>query len=185
MTQPFPQSEPSELLVATLGHAYDAQATQKILQPLGVRRMPQPNSYFNDDILWSAKASLRLDLYRAPKINDLTERAYSPEDGWIVGAVHFLSPGADDRIKTPYAGLLPGGFSMDASPNDAIMAFGTPAMDEMTEWPGFSGRILAWRTPELNIAMEFEEGARLRSCTFCLIGCIGSWRREQPEIFAP
>ncbi len=185
MTQLFSPAQPSELLVQTLGHTYDAKAIQSMLAPLGVKRMPQPSSYFNDDIIWSAKASLRLDLYRAPKINDLTGLAYSPEDGWIVGAVHFLAPGSDDRIKAPYAGTLPGGLAMDTTPDDAIAAYGLPAMDEMTEWPGFSGRILAWRTPEINIAMEFEDGTRLRSCTFCLIGCIGAWRNDQPEIFAP
>ncbi|OWA33980.1 hypothetical protein B9G55_16720 [Saccharibacillus sp. O16] len=185
MPQPFSQTEPSDLLVQTLGQTYDPKAIQQMLLPLGIKRMPQPISYFNDDIIWSAKASLRLDVYRAPKINELTAHSYSPDDGWIVGCVHFLAPGSDDRIKAPYAGTLPGGLPMDTAPGDAIAAYGLPAMDEMTEWPGFSGRILAWRTPTLNIAMEFEEGTMLRSCTFCLIGCIGSWRDDQPEIFAP
>jgi len=176
---------PSDRLTALLGHPYDPKSIQSLLQPFGVKRMPSPSSCFNDDIIWSAKASLRLDIYRAPKINDLTGLNYAPEDGWIIGSVHFLAPGSDDRIKAPFSGLLPEGVAMDASPEDAISAYGSPAMDEFTEWPGFSGRILAWRKSGINIVMEYEEGTRLRSCTFCLIGCIGAWRSDQPEIFAP
>ncbi len=176
---------PSDLLTQSLGQPYNPKSIQTLLHPFGVKRMPSPSSYFNDDIIWSAKASIRLDIYRAPKINDLTGLNYSPEDGWIIGSVHFLAPGSDDRIKAPFPGQLPEGVSMDASPEDAISTYGPPAMDEFTEWPGFSGRILAWRKPTLNIVMEYEEGSRLRSCTVCLVGCIGAWRNDHPDIFAP
>jgi hypothetical protein len=180
--------EASEQLIQLLGHPYEPKQVQALLQSFGVKRMPAPNSYFNDDIIWSAKASLRIDVYRAPKINDLTELQYAAEDGWIIGAIHFLAPGADDRIKAPFPGSLPGGMTMSSTPEESIHEYGPPALDEECWRPGYSGRILAWRKPGINIVMEYEdiESAReLRSYTACLIGCIGAWRNDNPEVYAP
>lgn len=149
--------EPSEQLIEMLGQPYHPKSVQALLQPFGVKRMPAPNSYFNDDIIWSVKSSIRIDIYRVPKINDLTGLSYSNEDGWIIGAIHFLAPGADDRIKSPFAGILPNGIQMSSTPEQAIKAYGLPALDEECEWSGFSGRILAWRKSGINIAIEFED----------------------------
>ncbi|WP_340024230.1 hypothetical protein MHI24_03775 [Paenibacillus sp. FSL K6-1096] len=180
-------NEPSDQLVNMLGQPYDAKRIQDLLKPYGVRRVPAPKSYFNDDIIWTLKSSIRIDVYRAPKLNELTGLQYTNQD-WIIGSVHFLAPGADDRIKTPYPGLLPGGLAMSNSPVEAIAAYGLPAMDEECEWPGFSGRILAWREQGINIVLEYEDsrdGRVLKSCTACLIGCIGAWTSDNPEVFAP
>ncbi|MFD2878846.1 hypothetical protein ACFTAO_27405 [Paenibacillus rhizoplanae] len=52
--------------------------------------------------------------------------------------------------------------------------------------PDFSGRIIAWRGEGINIALEYEysgEGRVLRTYTACLIGCIGAWRSDNPEVF--
>jgi hypothetical protein len=180
--------EPSELLIEMLGHPYNPKNVQALLQSFGVKRMPPPNSYFNDDIIWSVKSSIRIDIYRAPKINDLTGLHYTDQDGWIIGAIHFLAPGSDDRIKAPFPGNLPEGITMSSTPDDSIKAYGQPELDEECCWPGFSGRILAWRKPGINIAINYEDseiGSVMRSCTACLIGCIGAWRNDNPEVFAP
>jgi hypothetical protein len=180
--------EPSEQLIEWLGHPYSPKDVQALLQPFGVKRMPPPNSYFNDDIIWSVKSSIRIDLYRAPKINDLTGLQYTNQDGWIIGAIHFLAPGSDDRIKAPFAGTLPLGITMSSTPNESIKAYGQPQLDEECEWPGYSGRLLAWRKPGINIVIEYaytETDCVMRSCTACLIGCIGAWRNDHPDVFAP
>jgi len=180
--------EASEQLVDLLGQPYHPQQVQAVLQPLGIKRMPKPNSYFNDDIIWSAKASIRLDIYLPAKLRELTGSEYEDPEGWRIGSVHFLAPGADDRIKAPYAAPLPGGLTMASAPELAIEAYGTPQLDEDCEWPGFDGRILAWRKPGLNLAIEYEAGESgyaMRSYTACLIGCIGAWRSDHPAIFAP
>jgi len=83
--------EPSELLIEMLGHPYNPRNVQALLQSFGVKRMPAPNSYFKDDIIWSVKTSIRFDIYRAPKINDLTGLEYTDQDEWIIGAIHFFS----------------------------------------------------------------------------------------------
>jgi hypothetical protein len=180
--------EPAVQLIAMLGQPYHPKHVQALLQPYGVKRMPVPSSSFNDDIIWCVKASIRIDVYRAPKLNLLTGLQYTDPDEWIIGAIHFLAPGSDDRIKAPYPGALPEGIAMDSTPEEAIAAYGPPQMDEECEWPGFSGRIIAWRKPGINIAMEYEdqgEARVLRSCTACLIGCIGAWKSDNPEVFAP
>lgn len=180
--------EAAEQLIQLLGQPYQAKQVQALLQSFGVKRMPSPNSYFNDDIIWSVKASLRIDLYRAPKINDLTGLQYTAEEGWIIGALHFLAPGADDQIKAPFAGILPKGITMSSTPDEAIQAYGPPALDEECWRPGYTGRILAWRQPSTNIVMDYEDNEGnlgLRSYTACLIGCIGAWRNDNPEVYAP
>lgn len=180
--------EPSERLIDMLGHPYNQRNVQALLQSFGVKHMPPPNSYFNDDIIWSVKTSIRIDIYRAPKINDLTGRKYTNQDGWIIGAIHFLAPGSDDRIKAPFPGKLPNGITMSATPDESIKAYGQPELYEECWWPGFSGRILAWRKPGINIAIEYadsEVDRVMRSYTACLIGCIGAWRDDNPDIFAP
>ncbi|MGN4125515.1 hypothetical protein ACMGD3_10965 [Lysinibacillus sphaericus] len=180
--------EPSELLIDMLGHPYNQRNVQALLQSFGVKRMPAPNSYFNDDIIWSVKTSIRIDIYRAPKINDLTGRQYTDQDRWIIGAIHFLAPGSDDRIKAPFPGKLPNGITMSATPDESIKAYGQPELYEECWWPGFSGRILAWRKQGINIAIEYadsEVDRVMRSYTACLIGCIGAWRDDNPDVFAP
>lgn len=180
--------EPAEQLIEMLGQTYDPKIFQDLLKPFGVKRMPKPDSYFNDDIIWSVKSSIRIDVYRVPKINDLTGLSYTNEDGWIIGAIHFMAPGADDRIKSPFSGYLPNGITMESTPDEAIKAYGTPALDEECDWPGFAGRILAWRKSGINIAIEYEDidNNRVMRCyTACLVGCIGAWRSDNPEVFAP
>lgn len=180
-------SEPAVQLIAMLGQTYEPKRVQALLKPYGVRRMPAPNSYFNDDIIWCVKASIRIDIYRAPKLNELTGLQVADSDEWIIGAIHFLAPGSDDRIKAPYPGTLPEGITMSSAPEEAITAYGPPLMDEECEWPGFSGRIVAWRGPDTNVALEYEDSREdrvLRSYTACLIGCIGAWRSDNPEVFA-
>ncbi|WP_028559656.1 hypothetical protein [Paenibacillus pinihumi] len=181
-------NEASEQLIEMLGHPYIAKNVQSVLQSFGVKRMPAPNSYFNDDIIWSVKSSIRIDIYRMPKINDLTGLRYTNQDEWIIGAIHFLAPGSDDRIKSPFPGNLPAGIMMSSTPIESVKAYGQPELDEECEWPGFSGRLLAWRKPGINIAIEYaysETQMRMRSYTACLIGCIGAWRNDNPEVFAP
>jgi len=181
-------TEPSEQLVEMLGQPYSPKSVQALLQSFGVKRMPSPNSYFKDDIIWSVKSSIRMDIYRPPKINDLTGLNYIHQDEWIIGAIHFLAPGSDDRIKAPYPGYLPKGITMTSTPSESIEAYGQPDLDDSCEWPGFSGRILAWRKPGINIAIQYvdmETGYMMRSYTACLIGCIGAWRNDDPEVFAP
>jgi len=180
--------EPSEQLIEMLGHPYSPRNVQALLQSFGVKRMPPPNSYFNDDIIWSVKTSIRIDIYRAPKINDLTGLNYTNQDEWIIGAIHFLAPGSDDRIKAPFPGKLPEGITMSSTPDESVTAYGQPELNEECEWPGFSGRILAWRKPGINIAIEYADSENdrvMRSYTACLIGCIGAWRNDNPEVFAP
>ncbi|QPQ35647.1 hypothetical protein [Lysinibacillus sp. JNUCC-52] len=180
--------EPAELLIELLGQPYNPRNVQALLQSFGVKRMPSPNSYFKDDIIWSVKTSIRIDIYRPPKINDLTGLNYTNQDEWIIGAVHFLAPGSDDRIKAPFSGKLPKGITMSSTPEQSIKAYGQPEMDEDCSWPGFSGRILAWRKSCVNIAIEYassEIEKVMRSYTVCLIGCIGAWRVDNPEVFAP
>lgn len=180
--------EPAVQLIAMLGQPYDPKRVQALLQPYGVKRMSAPKSTFNDDIIWCVKASLRIDVYRAPKLNLLTGLQYADTGEWIIGAVHFLASGSDNRIKVPYPGSLLKKIAMDSAPEEAIDAYGPPQMDEECEWPGFSGRIIAWRKSGINLVMEYEdkaEGRALRSCTACLVGCIGAWTSDNPEVFAP
>ncbi len=181
-------NEPAVQLIAMLGQPYHPKNVQALLQPYGVKRMPAPSSYFNDDIIWCVKASIRMDIYRAPKLNELTGLQNTHPDEWIIGAVHFLAPGSDDRIKAPYPGTLPDGITMSSPPEEPIAAYGPPELDEECEWPGFSGRIMAWRKPRINLALEYADagGDRvLRSYTACLIGCIGAWKSDHPAVFAP
>lgn len=82
--------EPAVQLIGMLGQPYDSKRVQAVLKPYGVKRMPAPKSYFNDTMISCAKASLRMDLYRIPKINVLTGLHYTNPDEWIIGAIHFL-----------------------------------------------------------------------------------------------
>ncbi|PZT57140.1 hypothetical protein [Paenibacillus silvae] len=50
-----------------LGQPYDAKQIQAILEPFGVKRIAIPDSLFQDDIIWSVKASVRIDVYRSPE----------------------------------------------------------------------------------------------------------------------
>lgn len=180
--------EASVQLMELLGRPYDPKQVQTLLQVFGVKRVSPPISYFNDDIIWSVKSSLRIDIYRAPKINDLTGLSYTDEDGWIIGALHFMAPGADDRIKAPYSGGLPHGMTMNSTPEETIEAYGPADLDEECWRPGYSGRILAWRKPGINIVIEYEDkeaDRRMRSYIACLIGCIGAWRNDHPAVYAP
>ncbi|WP_159886938.1 hypothetical protein [Paenibacillus puerhi] len=179
---------PSEQLIEMLGHPYSPKCVQSLLQSFGVQRMPKPNSYFNDDIIWSVKSSIRIDIYRPPKINDLTGLKYTNQEEWIIGAIHFLAPGSDDRIRAPFPGYLPKGITMSSTPDESIKVYGQPELDEESEWPGFIGRILTWRKPGINIAIEYEyseSDSVMISYTACLIGCIGAWRNDSTEVFAP
>jgi hypothetical protein len=77
---------------------------------------------------------------------------------------------------------------MNSTPDESIMAYGLPELDEECWRPGYSGRILAWRKPCINIVIEYEDNEidrGLRSYTTCLIGCIGAWRNDNPEVYAP
>ncbi|WP_339249146.1 hypothetical protein [Paenibacillus sp. FSL P2-0136] len=180
--------EPPVQLIGMLGQPYDPKRVQAVLKPYGVKRMPAAKSYFNDTMISCAKASLRMDLYRIPKINELTGLQYTKPDDWIIGAIHFLPPGSGKQNEVPYPVILPEDITMNSSPEEAIAAYGPPQLDEECEWPGFSGRIIAWRGEGINIALEYEysrEGRVLRTYIACLIGCIGAWRSDNPEVFAP
>lgn len=180
--------EASEELIGMLGRPYDAKTIAGLLMPLGVKRMPHPSSPMDDDIIWSAKASLRMDVYRPRALSRLTARDWEGGDVWLMGSVHFLAPGADSRIRTVFAGGLPSGLSMQSAPEALVAAFGPPQMDDGVERPGHGGRLLAWRKPQVNIVAEYEgagEACSITSFVVCLIGCIGAWRNDDPEVFAP
>ncbi|RPK31215.1 hypothetical protein [Paenibacillus xylanexedens] len=131
--------KPSEHLIAMLGQPYDSRRVQQVLQSFGVKRMPKASGYFIDDIIWSVKSSIRLDVYRSPKIHELTGRDDLNMDEWMIGAVHFLAPGSDDRINTPFPGQLPAGMTMNSTPDEFIREYGQPALYEEGEWLGGSG----------------------------------------------
>ncbi|WP_339783604.1 hypothetical protein NSQ38_19405 [Paenibacillus sp. FSL R7-0313] len=180
--------EPSEHLIAMLGQPYDSKCVQQVLQSFGVKLMPKAGGYFNDDIIWSVKSSIRLDVYRSPKIHELTGRDDLNTDEWIIGAVHFLAPGSDDRIHTPFPGQLPAGMTMNSTPDEFIREYGQPALYEVGEWLGGSGPFLAWCESGINVAIEYEtneNGSAMTCYTACLVGCIGAWRKDYPEVFVP
>ncbi|MBB6020080.1 hypothetical protein HNR77_001141 [Paenibacillus sp. JGP012] len=182
------RTQASEQLIELLGQPYDAKQIQAILEIFGVKRITKPDSPFQDDIIWSVKASVRIDVYRSPKINKLTGRDDLSGDQWIVGAILFLAPGSDDRIKKPFPGQLPKGITMDAKPDEWIKAYGQPDIYEQGDWLGGSGPYLAWRKSGINISVEYEtdEDTSVLTCVkFCLIGCMGAWRSDYPEVFAP
>lgn len=182
------QNQSSEQLIELLGQLYDAKQVQALMEPFGVKRMTKPEGPFHDDIIWSVKASVRIDVYRSPKINTLTGRDDFPTDEWIVGAIHFLAPGSDDRIKKTFPGQLPKGLTMNATPDDWIDAYGQPDIYEQGDWLGGSGPYLAWRKSSMNISVEYEtdENSSVMTCVkFCLIGCMGAWKNDYPEVFAP
>lgn len=175
---------PCEELIDMLGQPYDAAQVARLLGPLGVKRMPRPSSHFDDDIIWSAKSSLRIDVYRPRALSRLTGRDWEDGDVWLIGSVHFLAPEADSRIRTVFAGSLPSGLSMQSAPKALVAAFGAPQMDDETG----RSRLLAWRKPQVNIVAEYEDAGEAGSITnfvVCLIGCIGAWRHDDPEVFAP
>ncbi|WP_434751164.1 hypothetical protein [Paenibacillus amylolyticus] len=178
----------SEQFIELLGQPYDSKQVQALLEPFGVKRVARPDSPFQDDIIWSVKASIRIDVYRSPKINELTGRDDLSSEEWIIGAIHFLAPGSDDRIKKPFPGQLPKGMTMNVAPDEWINAYGQPDIYEQGDWIGGSGPYLAWRKSGMNISVEYEtdeNDTRILCVTFCLIGCIGSWRKEYPEVFTP
>lgn len=179
---------PCEELIDMLGQPYDAGKVARLLGPLGVKRMPRPSSHFDDDIIWSAKSSLRIDVYRPRALSRLTGRDWEDGDVWLIGSVHFLAPEADSRIRAVFAGSLPSGLSMRSAPEALVAVFGPPQMDDGIERPGHGGRLLAWRKPQVNIVAEYEDAGEAGSITsfvVCLIGCIGAWRHDDPEVFAP
>ncbi|WP_432725865.1 hypothetical protein [Variovorax sp. W6] len=181
--------EISEHLVATVGQPFDNKKIRDLLGPSGVKRVTSPGPFAgNEEIIWIPKASVRIDVYRAQKLNALTGASYPDQDGWLIGSVELLAPGSDDRIKVPFAGALPMGLSMGSTPQECIDAHGQPDLDEEHDRPGFSGRVLAWRKQDTNIAITFAGKGResaMISHTVCLIGCIGAWRYTHPEVFAP
>ncbi|RAI89722.1 hypothetical protein DET54_1135 [Paenibacillus pabuli] len=180
--------EPSEHLIAMLGQPYDSRRVQQVLQSFGVKRMPKASGYFSDDIIWSVKSSIRLDVYRSPKLHELTGRDDLNTDEWMIGAVQFLAPGSDDRIHTPFPGQLPAGMTMNSTPDELIREYGQPALYEEGDWLGGSGPFLAWRESGINVAIEYEtneDGSAMTCYTACLVGCIGAWRKDYPEVFVP
>ncbi|WP_366296624.1 hypothetical protein [Paenibacillus sp. AN1007] len=181
-------NESSEQFVKLLGQPYDSKQVQALLEPFGVKKVGKPDSPFQDDIIWSVKASVRIDVYRSPKINTLTERDDLPRDEWVIGAIHFLAPGSDDRIKKPFSGQLPKGITMNAAPDEWVAAYGQPDIYEQGDWLGGSGPYLAWRKSNMNISVEYEtdENSSVITCVkFCLIGCMGAWKSDYPAVFAP
>lgn len=39
-----------------------------------------------------------------------------------------------------------------------------------------------------NVSIEYEtdeDGSAMTCYTACLVGCIGAWRKDYPEVFAP
>ena len=181
-------NQSSEQFIELLGQPYDVKQVQAFLEPFGVKRIAKPDGPFQDDIIWSVKASVRIDVYRSPKINTLTGRDDLPADDWIIGAIHFLAPGSDDRIKKPFAGQLPKGITMNATPDEWIEAYGQPDIYEQGDWLGGSGPYLAWRKSDINISVEYEteEDSSVITCVkYCLIGCMGAWTSDYPKVFAP
>lgn len=179
--------EVSEQLIELLGKDYDRKSLAQLLQPFGVKRLPEADSCFGDDIIWSAKASLRIDVYRNPKLQELTSLRLDT-DNWVVGSVMFMAPGSDDRIKSSYAGRLPHALSMTSTPDEFLVAFGPAGLDEEVEWLTYSGRILAWRQDGINFVAKFahrNSDVRLEYFMACLVGCVGAWRSENPKLFAP
>ncbi|QWP75391.1 hypothetical protein J5226_17425 [Lysobacter sp. K5869] len=177
----------SHSLIALLGQPFDHKHVRDLLRPLDVKRVASADSPLSESIVWIPKASLRLDVYRSQPLNKLTGSNFS-DPGWIVGAVRFLAPGSDTRIKAPFPAPLPHGLTMASSPQACVDAYGAPDLDEEHERPGFSGRVLAWRRPTTNIAITFAGLGRdsaMIDHTVCLIGCIGAWRYSNPEVFAP
>jgi len=182
------KEEQSEQLIAMLGQPFDNKKIRQALGSLGVKRVPSPDGTMSEDIVWIPKASVRIDVYRAQKLSALTGTDYPDHDGCLIGAVQFLAPGSDDRIKMPFPRSLPMGLAMSSRPQDCIDTHGQPYLDEEHERPGFSGRILAWRKQGMSIAITFAGKGRKSTMinqTVCLIGCIGAWRYTNPEVFAP
>jgi len=63
-----------------------------------------------------------------------------------------------------------------------------PALYEEGDWLGGSGPFLAWRESGINVSIEYEtdeDGSAMTCYTTCLVGCIGAWRKDYPEVFAP
>lgn len=182
------EKELSEQLVAMIGQPFDNKKVRELLGTVGVKRVANPDTPLNESIVWIPKASVRIDVYRSNELSALTGSSHPDRGDWIVGAVEFLAPGADDRIKTPFSGPLPMGLAMSSTPQDCIGAHGQPDLDEEHVRPGFSGHVLAWRKQGVNIAITFsgkDGGYTMINQTVCLIGCIGAWRYTHPEVFAP
>jgi len=181
--------EISKQLVAMIGQPFDGKKVRDVLGSLGVKRVSGPGAFsLSEEIIWIPKASVRIDIYQAQKLNGLTGSGYPDEEGWIIGSVELLAPGSDDRIKAPFTGPLHMGLAISSTPQDCIDALGQPDLDEEHDRPGFSGRVLAWRKQHLNIAITFAGKGRestMINHTVCLIGCIGAWRYTHPEVFAP
>lgn len=131
-------NESSEQFVSLLGQPYDSKQVQVLLEPFGVKRVGKPDGPFQDDIIWSVKASVRIDVYRSPKINTLTGRDDLPRDEWVIGAIHFLAPGSDDRIKKPFSGQPPKGITMNA-----FLMNGSPRTDNRISMNRVTGLVAA------------------------------------------
>ena len=172
-----------------VGQPFDNKKVRDALGSFGIKRVSGPGAFSSsEEIIWIPKASVRIDIYQAQKLNGLTGSSYPDGEGWIIGSVQFLAPGSDDRIKAPFPGPLPMGLAIGSTPQDGIDAHGPPDLDEQHDRPGFSGRLLAWRNQQLNIAIMFagkERESTMISHTACLIGCVGAWRYTHPEVFAP
>jgi hypothetical protein len=180
--------EASEELIGMLGRPYDARTIAGLLMPFGVKRMPSPSSPMDDDIIWSVKASLRMDVYRPRALARLTGRTWAEDGAWIIGSIHFLAPDADSRIRAMFPGRLPSGVGMESTPQDLLAAFGPARLDEETGRPGHRGQLLAWRGLHTNMVAEYaqrQDSLSMSSFVVCLIGCIGAWRRDDPQVFAP
>lgn len=178
----------SQQLIALLGQPFDGKAIRDVLAGFEVKRVAAPNSPLSESIVWIAKASVRIDVYRPQQLSRLTGSACAAQADWLIGSVELLAPGSDSRIKAPYPGPLPQGLSMRSTPQACIEAYGRPDLDEEHERPGFCGRVLAWRSQATNRAITFAgrgDDSAMIGYTACLIGCIGAWRYTQPEIFAP
>lgn len=174
-----------------IGQPFDNKKVRDVVAGLGVKRVGAADNgpgALSSSIIWIAKAAVRIDVYRPKELSQLTATPFADSDVWLVGSVQFLAAGADDRIKTPFAGPLPAGLTMDSTPQDCIAAYGPADLDDEHERPGFSGRVLGWRKGGLNTAITFDYkggGCAMLNHTVCLVGCMGAWRYTYAEVFAP
>ena len=89
----------SQQLIALLGQPFDGKAIRDLLAGFEVKRVAAPNSPLSESIVWIAKASVRIDVYRPQQLSRLTGSACAAQADWLIGSVELLAPGSDSRMR--------------------------------------------------------------------------------------
>ena len=178
----------SRPLNAALGLRTDSEETARHFREAGLRKPKgEVQEFCSESISWYPKYSVRVNLYRGKTFSEFSCREVDSPTAWYIGGIEFLARGADDRIKATFSSILPCGLKMHDKPSAFVQCLGLPNLDTVLVWPGYRGRMLAWRREDSCIAVTFETDSldsAVLTYSSCVLGCVGAWTETWPAVFA-